>query len=266
MERKVHTEVGPLTVFETGSGPPTLFWPSLYVDHRSFDAVLAELGGDRRCIVVDGPGHGSSPGPNADYDMRACAAAGIAVLDALGVERADWVGNAWGGHVGVRAAIDFPERIASLTAIASPLQPLSTTMRLKTRLLLVMLRLGMVDRVGTLLAAAMLSPSASADLHDHVRRAVSDASRAGLVRAIRSISLGRKDLTADLARVSCPTLVVAGADDVMYPPSAAAADAARIPGARCETLPGSAHLGPLEQPKAVVNLLRAHWAALRRAA
>ncbi len=260
MQNTVKTALGSLAVFESGSGPSVLFWPSLYVDHRSFAGVVSELS-ERRCIVLDGPGHGASPGPGTDYDMRACAQAAVEVLDMLGVERVDWVGNAWGGHVGVYVALEFPERIKSLVAIASPLEPLSTKQWLQTRLLLVMMRLGMIDRVGKLLAAAMLSGSAPSAAHDHVRRAVREAPRDGLTSAVRSISIHRKDLVPELHRVRCPTLFIAGGDDAMYPPSLAAAQAARIAGARCETLAGTAHLAPLERPQETASLLRSHWAA-----
>jgi pimeloyl-ACP methyl ester carboxylesterase len=266
MERRVETELGALAVFDSGSGPPVLCWPSLYLDHRSFDGVLSELSGERHCIVVDGPGHGLSPGPGHDYDMAACARAAMKVLDVLGIDRVDWVGNAWGGHVGARVAIDFPERIASLAAIASPLQPLSRKTHVQKRVLLMMIRLGMIDRVGALLAAAMLSPSATAAMHDHVRRSVREAPRDGLAAAMRSISIHRSDLLPDLHRISCPTIFVAGGDDPMYPPAMAAAQAARIPGAHCETLAGAGHLGPLERPAGTVTLLRSHWAAHRHAA
>jgi len=258
MQHAIATELGTLAVFEQGSGPALFIWPSLYLDHRSFDAVVGELATDRRCVVVDGPGHGHSLGPGRRYDLAACARAAMQVADALNLQQIDWVGNAWGGHVGVRAAIDFPGRVRSLTAIGSPMHPLGAKIGLLTRLLLVMLRLGWVDRVGALLARSMLSPQAPPALHHHVQRAVREAPRRGLAEAVRSISLGRPDLVSALPEVGCPTLFVAGSDDKMYPPVVAAAQAARLPQGRCETLTGAAHLGPLEQPRQLAAFVRAH--------
>jgi pimeloyl-ACP methyl ester carboxylesterase len=107
-------------------------WPSLYLDHRSFDDVVADLAAAHRCIVVDGPGHGRSPGPGRRYDLAACARAAMQVLDALHVDDVDWVGNAWGGHVGARAAIDFPRRVRALVAISAPMHPPSRKVRLRS--------------------------------------------------------------------------------------------------------------------------------------
>src|SRR5512142_2583694 len=158
MAQSIQTELGPLATFECGQGPAIFLWPSLYMDHRSLDGLIRLLAHDSRCIVVDGPGHGRSPGPGRRYDMAACARAAMQVLDASGVREVDWVGNAWGGHVGVRAAVDFPERVRSLTVIAAPLHPLEPAMRLKTRLLLLLLRARLYGAAGDALAGTMLSP------------------------------------------------------------------------------------------------------------
>lgn len=257
MRHAIETEVGKLAVFEEGSGAPVFLWPSLFLDHRSLLPLIAELQ-PRRCIVVDGPGHGESPGPARRYDLAACACAAMQVLDALHLDAVDWVGNAWGGHVGVCAAIAFPKRIRTLTAIGSPMNALKAGQRLQMRLLLGILKLS-AGTAGKILGGAMLSPAASPSLREHVRRSVREAPALG--DAIRCVSLERPDLTAELARVTCPTLIVAGGDDKMYPPSEAATQAARLANGRCETLTGASHLGPLEQPQKVAALLQAHLMA-----
>jgi 3-oxoadipate enol-lactonase len=63
------------------------------------------------------------------------------------------------------------------------------------------------------------------------------------------------DLRDDMARLACPTLVLAGERDGTRPPEQLAKDAALIPGARFEALP-SGHVMPMLTPGLVVERLR----------
>jgi pimeloyl-ACP methyl ester carboxylesterase len=57
------------------------------------------------------------------YTMEECAAAASTVLDVLGIsEPVDWVGNAWGGHVGVIFATTSPARCRTLVTLGTPVQ------------------------------------------------------------------------------------------------------------------------------------------------
>ncbi len=58
-----------------------------------------------------------------------------------------------------------------------------------------------------------------------------------------------------LGGVRCPSLVVAGAEDRVVPPSAAEAYAARLPGAKLEILPGCGHCVDMEQPDRLARLI-----------
>ncbi|MEU2002702.1 alpha/beta fold hydrolase [Rhodococcus sp. NPDC019627] len=83
-------------------------------------------------ISIDGPGHGASTAVRRRFTMEECAEAATAVLDALGVtEPVDWVGNAWGGHVGLVAAAHDPDRCRSVVTVGTPTQALSRTERAK---------------------------------------------------------------------------------------------------------------------------------------
>jgi pimeloyl-ACP methyl ester carboxylesterase len=56
------------------------------------------------------------------------------------------------------------------------------------------------------------------------------------------------DQVADLADITAPTLVIAGAEDPAAPPAHGELIAATIPGARFTIVPGVAHLATYERP------------------
>jgi 3-oxoadipate enol-lactonase len=70
--------------------------------------------------------------------------------------------------------------------------------------------------------------------------------------------VGRIDLRDDLARITAPTLVVSGAEDLALPPEHQRAIAEGIPGAELLTVSPGAHLANLEQPLQVTGALLAH--------
>lgn len=84
-----------------------------------FRRLVDGLGHRHRVIAVDLPGFGSSSRHVHDYSVRAHAGYCRALMDALGVERVHAVGFSMGGGVALEIAAAAPERVASLTLLAS---------------------------------------------------------------------------------------------------------------------------------------------------
>ena len=78
---RVPTRVGSLAVRVRGEGPPAVLWHSLFLDERSWQRVEEDLAGDRRLVIITGPGHGTSTDPGHRYSLDDCAAAAGEVLD-----------------------------------------------------------------------------------------------------------------------------------------------------------------------------------------
>lgn len=97
------------------SGPAILLIHGANSHLHTWEGVVDNLKGKYRLISYDQPGHGlSGAAGNDDYRGDAMAAAAVKILDALGVEKAMWVGNSMGGWVSWRAALKFPDRVSSL--------------------------------------------------------------------------------------------------------------------------------------------------------
>lgn len=264
--RFIATRVGPLHVRQVGSGLPTVLWHSLFVDSASWRRIEPYLSMDRRLILIDGPGHGASGDPGKPYTMRACAEAALEVLDALGVVGpVDWVGNAWGGHVGIILAAAYPERLRSLIAIGSPVAAYTQAEARKTRLLLRMYRLiGAAGFIRNAVAKALLAPATQErdpEAVAYIHSQLGAANRQGLRNAIESISLRREGLTNRLLEIQVPTLFVTGGDHTGFTPEQARVAIARVPGGRLAIVPDAAYLAPLEQPEQTARVVQEFWAA-----
>jgi pimeloyl-ACP methyl ester carboxylesterase len=66
----------------------------------------------------------------------------------------------------------------------------------------------------------------------------------------------RPDRRGDLAKISVPTMVLVGEEDVITPPAVARSLAEAIPGARLELIPGAGHMAPYENPAAANAAIR----------
>jgi pimeloyl-ACP methyl ester carboxylesterase len=75
-----------------------------------------------RCVAVDQRGYskGARPQNVADYDVRELTSDVLAFADALGAKQFHLVGHDWGGAVAWKVAAAHPDRLRSLTVLATP--------------------------------------------------------------------------------------------------------------------------------------------------
>jgi pimeloyl-ACP methyl ester carboxylesterase len=263
----VPTGLGTLNVRVVGDGrPAAVLWHSLFVDSRSWWRVEDALGRQRTLVLVDGPSHGGSQPAARTFTLADCAVAAEGVLDHLEVSGpVDWVGNAWGGHVGMTFAARRPERTRSLMTLASPVAALTAAERRRILPLVGIYRLAGAIRparngvVEALLTAEVRRnlPSAAELIDDVIKK----ADRRGLYLAMRSVMLGRPDLSDLLPRIEAPTVLAAGDDDPMLTTVELARAAEALPHGQTRTIAGSRHLAPVEAPDEVISLVTKLWGA-----
>jgi len=110
--QRIHYEVA-------GQGPAVILQHGLFSRAAAWGqyGYVEGLRDAYRVITVDSLGHGESdkPGDVSLYGGRERAGDVMAVLDAVGSERAHFVGYSMGAWMGTHLAIHHPSRIASLT-------------------------------------------------------------------------------------------------------------------------------------------------------
>jgi pimeloyl-ACP methyl ester carboxylesterase len=265
-EEFVDTSVGRLFVESDGDGPPALLWHSLFINSTSWELLRPGLARKRRLIIVDGPGHGRSGHSEGDYSIADCAAATLEVLEAQGVsEPVDWVGNAWGGHIGITFAAAYRNRCRTLATIGTPVHSLPTSERL-TQIYPLLAGYRIAGPIGFLrksLFEALFGADAIAaqpGLADRLVESFRSADRTGMSQAILSVSVRRPDLTHLLPDVEAPTLMAACQDDPGWNYDQATAAVAKMPNGRALKVRGTGHVAPmLLEPDLLVREITALW-------
>ncbi|QBR90760.1 alpha/beta hydrolase [Microbacterium sp. dk485] len=239
----------------------------MFVDGHTWDRLLPLLLADapgREYIVIDPPGLGLSEPLQRRTTIAEAAGAARDALEVLGVgEPVDWIGNAFGGHVGYELATDASV-VRSFVAISAPVEPLPAELRRKIALLHPLLRLaGPVRPVENAIVAAMLTSDSAKDtgILRVVMESLARPTRASLSFALRSFIIDRSDVTDRLARICAPSLFVASDDRGDWSPADARRAADQAPNARSVTIAGARTLIPLEQPAALARAIVDFWRA-----
>jgi pimeloyl-ACP methyl ester carboxylesterase len=184
----------------------------------------------------------------ASYTLAEMAADGVGLLDHLAIERAHLVGASMGGMIAQTIAARRPERALSLVSIMA-----STGSRWRGQPALrtygKFLRPMPADRAGFIDQAAGLfawigSPGFDRDeagLRDLLGRMYDRSHDPGSSTRQLAAILASGDRTAELRRITAPTLVIHGTADRLVAPSGGRATARAIPGARLMMIEGMGH-------------------------
>jgi pimeloyl-ACP methyl ester carboxylesterase len=178
----------------------------------------------------------------------------VAVLDAAGVSRAHIVGMSMGGMIAQTVAARHPERTLSLASIFSNTGHLRNGW-VAPKALLVLTRPPVREREASAEATVAMFRLIGAfgfPLDDEeMRRQALEAwdrgdgatAHRGTARQIGAIYKSG-DRTAELRRITVPTVVIHSDRDLMVHPSGGRATARAIPGAKLVTIPGMGHSLP----------------------
>ncbi len=206
-------------------------------------------------VRFDARGHGGSAAPTGDYTLDQLGGDALAVLDAFGVRRAHLCGLSMGGVTAQWLAIHAPQRVDRLI-LANTASRVGSFESWQARRDLV-LEQGL-QAIADLAMERFFSPAfrlARPEVVTSFREgllACDPVGYAGCCAALRDANL-----TPSLDRITAPTLVIGGAEDISTPPDQTLALARTIPRARHVLLP-AAHLSNVEQPQAFTAALLSH--------
>lgn len=237
------------------AGRPTLaFINSLGTDLRIWDAVADDLAGDVSILVYDKRGHGLSDIRADRCTIAEHAADLVGLLDHVGAHETVLCGLSIGGLIAQHLAATSPGRVRALVLCDTAHKigaPDFWNQRIAT-----------VKRDGI---AALADPilerwftpgfrTGEPALFAGCRNMLTRQSVAGYVASCAAVR--DADHTELVGRITAPTLVVVGDQDGSTPPDLVRSMADLIPGARFEIIADAGHIPCVEQPVALVALLR----------
>jgi 3-oxoadipate enol-lactonase len=211
-----------------------------------WEPQLPALAG-RRVVTVKHPGHGGAPVTDvqtvSDLAARVPAKAGTGTFS--------FVGLSLGGAIGMRLALDAPDRIEKLVLACTAArfgEPEAWQERAAT------VREHGLEAIADAVLARWFTPGYSGAAG--YRAMFLSVDPEGYARCCEA--LARWDVRDELAGIAAPTLVIAGSDDPSTPPPVVEAVAAAIPGARFATIANAAHLANVERSADFNRLLEEH--------
>jgi 3-oxoadipate enol-lactonase len=239
-----------ITVDGDATAPALILSNSLGTTLEMWDPQVDAFSAHYRVVRYDTRGHGGSPVTQGPYTFADLGQDVLAVLDALGIERAAFCGISMGGHTGLWLGVHAGARFNAI-AVCNSAAKIGTLQGWSDRA--AMVREGGRASMQALAESSpgrWFSPDFASTHPAEVQRA--QAWIAGIAPqgyAACCEALAASDLRDDLGRITTPMLLLAGASDPVTTVADAQAMQVGIAGAQLAVVPAS-HLSNLEAPRA----------------
>ena len=253
---------------DAGEGPALIFVHGLGAAWQSWLENIPEFARDHRVVAMDLPGFGCSDLPEHDISIEHYADWAFRLLDELGIERGTIVGNSMGGFIAADMAIREPERVQRLALVSAAVfwqeyrraQPLVELAR-RSDAIVARAMTRVTDDVA---ARPRLRSWALATAGFRYPHLIEKQLAHELVRSARRTdgylpaleALADFPLEEELPKISCPALIVWGAQDTLVPVKDAKRLEALIPDSRRVVFERTGHVAMLERPERFNKLLR----------
>jgi pimeloyl-ACP methyl ester carboxylesterase len=190
--------------------------------------ALIETG--HRVVLIDSRGHGRSTQDAAPLSYELMASDVLAVMDAIAVEQAAFVGWSDGAILSLIMAMKHAERVSRVFAFAGPMDPSGNK------------PISPADE-------PILGRIFGRHAKDYARLSSTPAEFKAFSGAISKLMESEPNYGAgDLAQIRAPTAIVDGEYDEFLRREHIDYLAATIPGATLVILPGVTHFAPLQRP------------------
>ena len=243
-----------------GKGSETIvFAHGLLWSEKIFENQISAFQDRYRCLSFDFRGQGQTAVTKSGYDLETLYADTTALIEALGAAPCHFVGVSMGGMIGLRIAARKPELIKSLALLATSADTETEENQKSYRTLAFIARMFglrvIANRVmPVMFGASFLNDPQRAELKRQWRQNLIANRRIGVARAAMG-AIERGPVYDELNRISAPTLVARGDEDMAISLEQAKRIHSRIAGSKLAIIPRAGHTPTVEEPAIVNGLL-----------
>jgi len=233
-----------------GEGPWIALSHSLACNLHMWDEEAKRLSKRYKVLRYDTRGHGESSAPAGAYTLELLADDLHALLQALGVQSAHFVGLSMGGMIGQTYALKYPGMFKSLALCDTTSRYPAAAASLWAERIKTVEAQGMEPLVASTLERWFTAPfrQARPEVVAKVAAMIRSTPVPGYVGCSHAIP--KINVTARLKEIRCPSVVIVGKDDPGTPVAMAEEIHQALPGSELVIIPSAAHLSNLEQPDA----------------
>jgi 3-oxoadipate enol-lactonase len=223
---------------EHGSGSPLLLVHGLMVTGEMFEPVVKHFATRHRVIIPDLRGHGRSRGLSPPYTAAQLASDLSRLLDYLDIHSTAVLGYSQGGAIAQQLVLDHPEQCDRLVLACTYAFNMATFReRLEGHLAPLLIRILGLKRFAKLVSQA--TKQLDQERVDWLAGLIAAQDQKLMLTAWKETMAF--DSRQRLAEIQCPTLVVAGSNDVGVPIHHAKMLHAGIPGSQLVIIDGADH-------------------------
>jgi pimeloyl-ACP methyl ester carboxylesterase len=236
----------------------------LTANAHNFDALAGHLAAKYRVIAIDVRGRGDSQwGPANEYLPQNYVSDLAGMLDALGIQRVNLIGTSMGGIISMMFAGGWPDRVERLLIndIGPEIDPAGGA-RVASYVGEAPDRFGNLDEAVSYTRSIYpaMAKLPDAQVREWVKWSLKDAPGSGLTwkmdPAVRRPMRGgpsqqRFDLWVPYARITCPVLIVRGAESDILARATATRMCQVLTRAKVVEVPGVGHAPSLTEPESL---------------